>query len=135
MTTELFWLIMTAILAASLWIPYIVGVNTAAYEGKETEFIRPPDHSKMPAWIHRSHRAHLNLLEQFLPFSIIVIAGHMLNVATSVTAWCAILFFWLRVAHAIGMISGKAGLPIRPLIFTGGWLVTLVFAGQVLLHA
>lgn len=135
MTTELFWLMMTAILAASLWIPYIVGVNTAAYEGKETEFVRPPDHSKMPAWIHRSHRAHLNLLEQFLPFAVIVIVGHMLNVATPVTAGCAILFFWLRVAHAIGMISGKARLPIRPLIFTAGWLATIVFAGQVLLHA
>lgn len=135
MTTELFWLMMTSILATSLWIPYIVGVNTATYEGKETEFFRPPDHSKMPAWIHRSHRAHLNLLEQFLPFAVIVIVVHLLKVSTPVTAWCAILFFWLRVAHAVGMISGKARLPVRPLIFTGGWLLTVSFAGQVLLHS
>lgn len=132
MTTELFWLMLTAILAASLWIPYIIGVNTAAYQGKETEFIRPPDHSKMPAWVHRSHRAHLNLLEQFLPFAVIVIVGHLLEVSSIVTVWCSILFFWLRVLHAVGMISGKARFPVRPTIFTLGWLVTMVFAWQVL---
>lgn len=132
MTTELFWLMLTAILAASLWIPYIIGVNTAAYEGKQSEFIRPPDHSKMPAWVHRSHRAHLNLLEQFLPFAVIVIIGHLLGVSSVITEWCSILFFWLRVLHAAGMISGKARFPVRPTIFTLGWLVTMVFAWQVL---
>lgn len=134
MTTELFWLLLTAMLAASLWIPYIVGVNTATYEGKETEFSRPPDHAKMPAWVHRSHRAHLNLLEQFLPFAVIVLVGHLLGVSTAITAWCAILFFWLRVAHAVGMISGIARFPIRPIIFTLGWLVTMVFAWQVVVY-
>lgn len=57
-----------------------------------------------------------------MAFAVIVIVGHMLNVATPVTAWCAILFFWLRIAHAIGMISGKARFPVRPVIFIGGWL-------------
>ena len=134
-TTEMFWLLLTAILAASLWIPYIVGVNTTSYRGKETEFVRPPDQRDMPAWVHRSHRAHLNLLEQFLPFAVIVLVGHSLNVATPVTAWCAIIFFWLRAAHAAGMVSGRAVFPLRPILFTGGWLATIVFAWQVLAHA
>jgi hypothetical protein len=30
------------------------------------------------------------------------------------------------------MISGKARLPIRPIIFTLGWIVTMVFAWAVL---
>jgi uncharacterized MAPEG superfamily protein len=135
MTTELFWLLLTSILATSLWIPYIAGVNSTKYEGQDDSFIRPPDHSKMAAWVHRSHRAHLNLLEQFLPFAVIVIVAHLLKVSTPVTAWCAILFFWLRVAHAIGMITGWARLPARPLLFTAGWLVTMVMAWQVLAHA
>lgn len=29
-------------------------------------------------------------------------------VSTSITVACSITFFWLRVAHAIGMISGLA---------------------------
>jgi uncharacterized MAPEG superfamily protein len=135
MTAELFWLMLTAILAASLWIPYIVGVNTNSYEGEEESFIRPPDHRKMAAWIHRSYRAHLNLLEQFTPFAVIVLVGSLLEVSTPVTAWCTVLFFWLRLAHAIGMISGVAGLPLRPIIFTSGWIVTLVYAWQVFAHA
>ncbi len=88
----------------------------------------------MPAWVHRSHRAHLNLLEQFLPFAVIVLVGHLLEVSTAITALCVILFFWLRVAHAVGMISGIARFPIRPIIFTLGWLVTIVFAWQVVVY-
>jgi uncharacterized MAPEG superfamily protein len=135
MTNELFWLMLTALLAASLWIPFIVGVNSSAFEGQATSFERPPDHRAMPAWVHRAHRAHLNLLEQFLPFAVIVLVAHQLKVSTAVTQWCAILFFWLRAAHAVGMISGLARMPARPLLFTAGWLVTLVFAWQVFAHA
>ena len=69
MTTELKWLVYTAILAGSLWIPYIVGVNVTNFDGTDDLFTRPPDPSKMPAWVHRSLRAQQNLLEQFPPFA------------------------------------------------------------------
>jgi hypothetical protein len=42
MTVELKWLIYTALLAGSLWIPFIVGVNTTDFPGKAQLFIRPP---------------------------------------------------------------------------------------------
>lgn len=132
MTTEIFWLTLTAILASSLWIPYVVGINKTTYEGQDQSFVRPPDHAKMEAWIHRSHRAHQNLLEQFTPFAVIVIVGYLLKVSTPITAYCAIIFFWLRVAHAIGMITAWARMPWRPTIFTAGWIVTMVYAWQVL---
>jgi uncharacterized MAPEG superfamily protein len=135
MTTELAWLLLTAILAASLWIPYIVGVNVADFKGKDAIFDRPPDMAEMPAWVHRSHRAHLNLLEQFAPFAVIVLIGAVLRISTPVTQWCVILFFWIRVVHAIGMISGKARLPIRPLIYLAGWLDMLVLAWSVWANA
>jgi uncharacterized MAPEG superfamily protein len=135
MTTELVWLTFTAVLAASLWIPYIVGVNITEYDGKQHSFGRPPDQSKMAPWIHRSHRAHLNLLEQFVPFATIVIVAHLVNVSTTTTVWCTILFFWLRIAHAIGMITGAARFPIRPILFTCGWLVTVAMAWHVLTHS
>ena len=75
MLPELFWLSVTAALVASLWIPYIVGVNTTPYAGDEDTFVRPPDHRLQNAWVHRAHRAHLNALEQFTPFAIVVLAG------------------------------------------------------------
>ena len=138
MTTELFWLMLTAILASSLWIPFVVGVNTTPYdepEGAPDFFIRPPDHARMVPWVHRAFRAHANLIEQFVPFAVIVLIGHLLRVSTPVTAWCAIIFFWLRVVHAIGMISGTARMPVRPLVFTAGWMVTMVMAWAVMVGA
>jgi uncharacterized MAPEG superfamily protein len=132
MTTELKWLVYTALLAGSLWIPFIFGINTTDYPGKDQQFIRPPDHSKMQPWVHRSLRAHQNLLEQLLPFSIIVLIGAVVGVSTPITVACSIIFFWLRVTHAIGMISGLARLPLRPMLYFSGWIVMLVFAWQVL---
>jgi uncharacterized MAPEG superfamily protein len=137
MTTELFWLMLTAILASSLWIPFVVGVNSTPYAG-ETDaddfFVRPPDHARMMPWVHRAFRAHQNMIEQFVPFAAIVIVGHLLDVSTPITTWCAIIFFWLRAAHAIGMITAWARMPVRPTIFTAGWIVTMVYAWQVLAH-
>jgi uncharacterized MAPEG superfamily protein len=135
MTTELFWLLLTAILASTLWMPYIVGVNTTTFAGQAESFTRPPDHRNMAAWIHRAYRAHQNLLEQFLPFAVLVIIGHMLGVSTPITQFCVIAFFWLRVAHALGMITAWAKFPVRPLIFTAGWALTMVYAWQIMAAA
>jgi hypothetical protein len=74
------------------------------------------------------------MLEQLLPFSLIVMVGAITKVSTPVTVWCAVLFFWLRVAHAVGMITGLARNPTRPL-YAAGWIATLVFAWQVLKYA
>ncbi len=47
MTTELFYLALTAGLAASLWIPYIVGVNIHPVDAM-ADFVRPPDLKQFP---------------------------------------------------------------------------------------
>jgi uncharacterized MAPEG superfamily protein len=135
MTPELKWLIYTALLAGSLWIPFIVGVNITDFPGKAQLFIRPPDHRQLKPWVHRSLRAHQNLLEQFAPFAVIVLVAAVTRVSTPVTVACSITFFWLRVAHAIGMISGLARLPLRPMIYVAAWIVMWVFAWQVLSKA
>jgi uncharacterized membrane protein YecN with MAPEG domain len=50
-----------------------------------------------------------------------------------VTLWASVAFFWLRVAHAVGMISGWAGFPIRPIIFTASWLCTIAIGVQLII--
>jgi MAPEG family len=60
--------------------------------------MRPPDQKAMEPWVQRSYRAHLNLLEQLLPFATIVFIAHLTKVSTPTTVWCSIVFFWLRVA-------------------------------------
>ena len=59
--TELGILTCLAIFAASLWIPYIVGVNTETVQ--QDAFERPGNLRALRPWVHRAHRAHLNLIE------------------------------------------------------------------------
>lgn len=124
--TEMGVLIMLCIFAASLWIPYIVGVNTDPHPADN--FTRPGDLTQLRPWVHRAYRAHLNLLEQLLPFAILVLVIDRLGGYSTLTYWTAIAFFWLRVAHSVGMISGLARLPLRPIIFTAGWICCLLMA-------
>lgn len=131
MTIEITVLLLTSILAASLWIPYIVGVNTTVFEGQAESFSRPPDHRAMKPWIHRAHRAHLNLLEQFAPFAAVVLTAQALDVSTAATQVCAVAFLALRIVHAAGMISGLARFPLRPIVFTLGWVSILVLVQQI----
>ncbi len=131
MTPELWWLTCTAVLASSLWIPFIVGMNTVAKA--HADFARPPDMRAMPDWVQRAHRAHLNLIEQFVPFAVVVLVAHLAGVSNAVTVWAAAGFFFLRVAHAAGMIGGWARMPVRPALFTAAWLCVLAIAGAVLM--
>ncbi len=123
--TEMGVLVSLMMIAASLWIPYIVGMNKHRPDGVNS-FQRPYDGSGLPDWVVRANRAHLNLLEQALPFAIIILVLHAAEGFTTLTYWTAIVFFWLRVAHAIGMITGFAKMPLRPLIFTAGWVCVMI---------
>ncbi len=125
--TEMMIVVLLSILAASLWIPYIVGVNKHPQEGIDA-FARPPALSGFPEWVHRAHRAHLNLLEQLLPFAILVLIVDRMDAYSQLTLWAAIAFLLLRLAHAIGMISGTARFPARPMLFVGGWICCLLMA-------
>lgn len=134
--TELGILTCLCILAASLWIPYIVGVNTVPDglplpTGAPDGFMRPPNPALHRPWVHRAYRAHLNLLEQFLPFAVVVLILDRTSGFNAVTYWTCIAFFWLRVAHAVGYITAWARFPLRPIIFTLGWVCILVLGSQV----
>lgn len=128
--TELGIVFCLALLAASMWIPYIVGVTTDP--ANPDNFTRPGDLTAVRPWVHRAHRAHLNLLEQFVPFAVLVFLVDRLDAYSALTFWASIAFFWLRVAHAVGMITGIARLPLRPIIFTAGWACCLLMGYAVL---
>ncbi|SPJ27546.1 MAPEG family protein [Falsiruegeria mediterranea] len=129
MSTELGILTCLMILAASMWIPYVVGISSDP--SKEDAFDSPADIKRLRPWVQRAHRAHLNLLEQAIPFAILVLIIDRVGGYSSLTYWAAIDFFWIRVAHALGMISGYAKTPLRPILFTAGWICTLLMAYAV----
>lgn len=130
--TELAVLTYLALFAATLWVPYIVGISRLpAIEGAPDPFLRPNDLSTLPPWIHRAHRAHLNMLEQFVPFAVLVLLVDRMEGFTVLTYWTVIAFFWVRAFHAIGMISGKARMPLRPILFNLGWLCCMLMGYAV----
>ncbi|MEM9438688.1 MAG: MAPEG family protein, partial [Pseudomonadota bacterium] len=90
------------------------------------------DYMSMGRTARLANRAHINLLEQAMPFAGLVILAHVLGVSSPATILAAAAFFWLRLAHAGVMLWVKRQLPIRPIIFTGGWVCCVVFAVEIL---
>jgi uncharacterized MAPEG superfamily protein len=121
MSIELRYLIYVALLLAVIWVPYIlaqirqIGLVPALSYTREDE---------MPIWAKRLKRAHYNLVENIPLFAIAVLAGEILDVHTAVTAACAMIFFWARVAHPIAMAAQIWG--TRTATFAIGWAAVVV---------
>lgn len=131
MTLQLWALIGTSVLVASLWVPYIVGVNLHLPADQEPG-VRPPDTRLLPDWVQRANRAHLNLVEQFAPFAALILLATVLGLSSPVIGWAALAYLILRVAHAVGYVTGLAQIPVRPILFTGAWVCILVIAGAII---
>jgi uncharacterized MAPEG superfamily protein len=118
MSTELKYLALTAMLTASLWIPYVVSQVMA------NGFLTPPNYRDptprpVPLWGKRADRVYINAIETFAPFAVLVILIHLAGKANATTAFLAAAFFWLRVVHAIVY---WAAIPyIRTIVFTLGY--------------
>jgi uncharacterized MAPEG superfamily protein len=122
MTTDLKYLAFTAILTASLWIPYIVA------QGMTNGLLRPanyvdPAARPVPLWGKRADRAYLNAVESFAPFAALVIVAHVAGKADAMTAFWAASFFWLRLAHAV--VYWLAIPYVRTLVFTLGYVAVV----------
>ncbi len=119
MSADLRYLAFTAMLTASLWIPYIVCQVMANGSLKPANYLDPTPRP-VPLWGKRADRTHINAVETFAPFAALVIAVHLAGKADAMTAFWAMAFFWLRLAHAVVYLLGIPYL--RTLIFTLGYV-------------
>jgi uncharacterized MAPEG superfamily protein len=78
----------------------------------------------------RGFRAHRNLLENLLPYTIVVLIAHAFGISNGYTAAAAYAFLGARLAHAFAYIAGVAGL--RSLAYNLGVAATLVILAQIL---
>ncbi len=128
MTTDLYYLALTALLTALLWVPFIVlrvravGANTAA------DYKELPE-PELPAHVRRANRAHQNAVENLPVFVALVLVAHITGEADGVTAIAAAVYFWIRLAHAILFYAGTPF--ARTAAFTIGWIAQLVIFYQI----
>ena len=119
MSTDLKYLAFTAMLTAALWIPYILCQVMSNGLLQPKNYVDPAPRP-VPLWGKRADRAYLNAVEAFAPFAAMVIVAHLAGKANSMTAFWAMSYFWLRVAHAIVY---WLGIPyVRTLLFTLGFV-------------
>ena len=119
MTRDLWYLALTAMLTAALWIPYIACQVMTNGPLSGENYVDPAPRP-VPLWGQRAHRAHLNAVECFAPFAALVIVAQIAGKANAMTAFWATSFFWLRLAHAVVY---WAAIPyVRTVVFTLGFV-------------
>lgn len=122
MSTELYWLILTAFMTSLLWIPYVLnrikvmGLIPALAEMGAGQ-------ARHDEWGNRARAAHANAVENFVIFGAAVLALHVLGAGTGVTAMAVQVYFYARLAH---FLIHTFGVPyLRTLSFFAAWLATL----------
>lgn len=129
MTTELYWLVLTALMTALFWVPYILDriatqgfINAVSYPTGNV----PPQ----SAWAVRAKKAHYNAIEGLAVFAPLVLALHVLGLSTGLTASAAAAYFFARLVHYFVYL---AAIPVaRTLAFAVGWAATVVIGLTVL---
>jgi uncharacterized MAPEG superfamily protein len=134
MTTELSYLLFTAILTGVLWIPVVIGYVLARGPLTPSDY-KVARTSPLPDWVNRANRAHLNAVENFAAFAAVVLIAHVVGVSTSVTEICAAVYFYARTAHAVVHIGGFSLFMARTVLFTVAWLAFVAYAVEVLRKA
>ena len=129
MSTDLKYLALTAILTASLWIPYIACQVMTNGNLTPQNYIDPTPRP-VPLWGMRANRAYVNAVESFAPFAALVIVAHLTGKANATTAFLATSFFWLRLAHAVVYLLGIPYL--RTVIYTLGFVAVIGIFWEVI---
>lgn len=127
MTTDLTMLAWAAGLTAILWIPYIVA-RIQTYGAARTLAYRA-ESEPLPPWAEKAKKAHYNAVENLAPFAALVLVAQAAGAANSTTAMASVVYFWARVAHYFGAISGVPY--VRTLTFTIGWIAIMVIFYEI----
>ncbi len=105
MTTELYWLTLTALIMALYWIPYVL--NRMALQGIIGATQNPsPDDPQPPEWARRARAAQGIAVENFTIFAALILAAHVSGISNAVTAGAAPVYFFGMLAHYVVFTLG-----------------------------
>ena len=110
----LFSVVLTAVqvVIAAAAANHVVGLTTLA-----------GNRDRLPEYIGfagRAKRAHLNMLENMVLFSALVLIAVVANKTNATTAMGAVIFFWARVVYAVIYLIGV------PWLRTVAWFVSVI---------
>lgn len=122
---ELYWLVLTIILTALLWVPYIL--QLVVQLGPVQAIWDPTGaHPHDQDWALRAKRAHYNAVENLVVFAPLVILVAMTDVGTSLTQSAAAIYFFARLAHYILHVFAVPVL--RTVVFVVGFVCQMILA-------
>jgi uncharacterized MAPEG superfamily protein len=128
-TTELYWLTLTALMTALFWLPYVLDRMVVTGLGA-TLAGSAPDGGALSAWAQRAMRAHFNAIENLAIFAPIVLTAHLLGISNQATKAAVVIYFFARLVH---FVVYSAGIPAaRTLAFTVGWLAQIAIIASIL---
>ena len=118
MSPDLKYLLMSVVLTfvqvliAAAAANQVVGLNTLA--GNRDDL------PTLSGFAGRAKRAHLNMLENMVLFTALVLIAAVANKANATTALGALIFFWARLAYAVIYLIGI------PWLRTLAWAVSVI---------
>lgn len=128
MTTDLWYLVWTALLPSVIPAIYLVG-RMQQPGGAQWALGNRDEPIEIPLWAQRAKRAHDNLTENLAAFAALVLIAHVAGKANATTALGAQIFFWARVGHVIIYTVGIPGL--RTAVFFVGAIGELMILFQL----
>lgn len=128
MSRELFWLTLTVILTALMWVPYVL--DRIMRRGLIGAMANPsPSDTPQSPWAQRLQAAHHNAVENLVIFAALVLILDDMQHSTMSTAIACAVYFWARLAHALVYLLGIPML--RTLAFAVGFLAQAVLVAAV----
>lgn len=129
MTDALYWLTLTVLITALVWIPYVL--NRIMELGVKRT-LGNPDFTKMPKakWALRLRQAHQNATENLVIFAMLVLISVSVGESSSSISIASQVYFFARLLH---LIVYAMGIPvIRTIAFLVGFSAQLMIAFNLL---
>ena len=126
---EIYWLVLTVVLTALLWIPQIL--HSILRAGIKTALLYPDEAATQYAdWAVRSKAAHNNAVENLVIFAPLVLLVLLLDIGNELTALTTLVYFTTRVFHYVMHVLA---IPImRTVAFLIGFACQLIMGISIL---
>ena len=129
LTIEVYWLVLTILMTALMWMPYIV--NRIAEMGVVPAFMDPYGLTEAKAaWANRMMAAHVNAVENLVIFAALVIILNLSGISTALTVFASALYFFSRLAHVV-LFTFRTPV-LRIVAFFGGFIAQMILAFTLL---